>query len=232
MSDIVVCRLWVQVEPKQFYNPVLSLLAPDSSNPDSSNPDSSNPDSGRVRELGEDEELEEEEGEGGGGAMSGVSTGPLLMRTTAQVRRDGQIPLKTDRDSVYKPIVRKKREFRKLTVPAKLQSVLPFASKPKQQAQVNRGTYLQRRAVVLEPEEKGARAQLQMLAALRKDKMEKRHNANDVRVGKKRKAAEAITAKFADVHRDEKKAKYREEGKQKAHRASVAGRSVSKKSKK
>jgi len=67
MSDIVTCRLWVPVEPKQFYNPVLSLLTGDST-------------------ASHDEDDDDAEGKlqtaGGGGGGSA----PLLMRTTAELR--------------------------------------------------------------------------------------------------------------------------------------------------
>jgi ribosome biogenesis protein BMS1 len=42
-----------------------------------------------------------------------------------------QIPMSINKDSLYKPVERLPREFRKLQIPAKLQEQLPFASKPK-----------------------------------------------------------------------------------------------------
>jgi len=68
MSDVVTCRLWVPVEPKQFYNPVLSLLTSASSNGSSSG--------GGVSE------------EGGELSSDEVTNGsaPPLMRTTAELR--------------------------------------------------------------------------------------------------------------------------------------------------
>jgi len=64
MSDIVTCRLWVPVEPKQFYNPVLSLLTGDS-----------------TASHDEDDDAEGKLQTAGGGGSA-----PLLMRTTAELR--------------------------------------------------------------------------------------------------------------------------------------------------
>lgn len=86
-----------------------------------------------------------------------------LMRTTAQLRKDLKVPQVVAKDSVYKPIQRSQRVFAPLTVSAKLQAALPFASKPKQTAALNKQSYLQRRKVILEPEERKQRAVVQML---------------------------------------------------------------------
>ena len=215
MSDIVVCRMWVPVVPKEFYNPVLSLLAEYAQDKPTAEGKSN-----RVEEL-------DSADEGQGPKMLKAATGNTatvpkvpLMRTTAEIRRDAKIPLVVDKDSVYKPIVRQKREFKKLKVPAKLQEALPFASKPKQQVAKNREGYLAKRAVILEPEERKARAVVQMLSTVRKDKQEKRHVAGQERLSKKRKAKELEAGRFEEQHKEEKRAKYRDEGKKKAHRPS------------
>ncbi|KDO17987.1 hypothetical protein SPRG_16604, partial [Saprolegnia parasitica CBS 223.65] len=114
--------------------------------------------------------------------------------------------------------------FNPLRVPAKLQAQLPFASKPKLDKKKGKKTesYVTKRAVVLEPEERKKYALIQQVNTLRREK-------NAIRVAKqkerskenlKRKAREE--AKFADVHKAEKKAKYRAAGKEAAYRASKA----------
>jgi ribosome biogenesis protein BMS1 len=213
MSDIVICRMWVPVVPKEFYNPVLSLLAEYADT--------------RPTEGAKSDRVEELDGEDGQPKLlknvtGNTSTVPAvpLMRTTAEIRREQKVPLVVNKDSVYKPIVRQKREFRKLKVPAKLQEALPFATKPKQQDAKNRDGYLAKRAVVLEPDEKKARAVVQMLSTVRKSKVEKRHAAGQERSSKKRKAKEMEAGRFEEQHREEKRAKYRDEGKKKAHRPS------------
>ena len=81
MSDIVTCRLWVPVEPKQLYNPVLSLLA--------------NGDDTASHDGGGDDAIGGDNGGGDGGATGtgGGSSGsaPLLMRTTAELRYSSSV---------------------------------------------------------------------------------------------------------------------------------------------
>jgi ribosome biogenesis protein BMS1 len=48
---------------------------------------------------------------------------------------------------------------------------LPFASKPKVQKKKNRDSYVAKRAVVLEPEDRKKRATVQILETIRTDKV-------------------------------------------------------------
>ena len=143
-------------------------------------------------------------------------------RTVAQIRRDEKIAQEVNKDSVYRPIERKQRQFRKLNIPKKLQKDLPFASKPKQQQSINRRSYVERRQVVLEPEEKKARAAVSALQTIKKDKTLKRHEANTVRREKKQKEKDRETARFSDVHAEEKKRKYASAGKDEARKKAKA----------
>ena len=52
------------------------------------------------------------------------------------------------------PIERVQRKFNPLRVPKKLQKDLPFKSKPKDERKQTNKTYLQKRAVVMETDEK------------------------------------------------------------------------------
>jgi ribosome biogenesis protein BMS1 len=179
MSDIVICRLWVPVEIKKFYNPVLSLL------------------STTITIAGTED--------------ADPSAG-LLMRSTAQLRKDMQIPQVVNKDSVYKPIQRQEREFSKLKIPTKLQESLPFASKPKNLKAKNPKSYLARRAVILEPEERKERGMIQMLSTIKKDKDSKRKSANKQRSAEKQKVLAREKERFEEIHKDEKKRKYKELG--------------------
>ncbi len=175
MSDIVICRVWVNVEPKKFYNPILSMLS-------------------ETKEKNEDT----------------TSTAPSnLMRSTAQLRKDMQIAQVVKKDSVYKPIVRQQREFSKLHIPTKLQEALPFASKPKLAKAKNPESSLARRAVILEPEERGM---IQMLSTIKKDKEAKRKVANKLRFEQKQKQIAKEKEKFEEIHKEAKKRKYKEDG--------------------
>ncbi|KAM0793215.1 hypothetical protein ACM66B_000683 [Microbotryomycetes sp. NB124-2] len=96
------------------------------------------------------------------------------MRLTGQVRREQNLKTPGDINSLYKPIVRQTRRFNTLKVPKKLQAALPFASKPKMQAPQRNKTYMQQRAVVMEPDDKKALALLQQVQAISRDKEQKR----------------------------------------------------------
>ena len=96
------------------------------------------------------------------------------MRLTGQVRRDEGIKTPLNVNSTYKRIERAPRRFNPLIVPKKLQASLPYASKPKLMKPQQNQTYLQKRAVVMEPEEKKAVALLQQIRALRKDQVVRR----------------------------------------------------------
>jgi ribosome biogenesis protein BMS1 len=197
MSDLVVCRLWVPVELKDYYNPVHSLLAAFPA------PGSSSSSSSASAEQAAD---------------AGASSAMPLMRTTAAIRREEQVPQVVNGDSVYKPIVRVPRQFGKMRIPAKVQASLPFASKPKNQAQSNKQSYLSRRAVVLDPEEKKGRAAVQMLSSIRADKLDKRAASAAVRTSKKAKEKKQEAGRFEERNQEEKKRKYKEAGKEQASR--------------
>ncbi|XP_033880698.3 ribosome biogenesis protein BMS1 homolog [Acipenser ruthenus] len=86
------------------------------------------------------------------------------MRTVGQLKHDLGVKVKPNKDSLYKPVVRKKRHFNPLHIPKELQRALPFKNKPKnaeKKGKVPRD--LQRPAVIKEPHEKKIAA---LLAAL------------------------------------------------------------------
>ncbi|CAG8682073.1 16974_t:CDS:10, partial [Dentiscutata erythropus] len=76
------------------------------------------------------------------------------MRLTGEIRKDLDIKTPINPDSQYRKIERTSRRFNPLHISKSLQAGLPFASKPKLLKKQSRQTYIQRRAVVLEPQEK------------------------------------------------------------------------------
>lgn len=138
-------------------------------------------------------------------AADGEWTG---MRPISQIRKENLVPIEVKKDSLYKPIVRVQREFRKLQIPKKVQENLPFASKPKQMAPKNRDTYVSRRAVILDPEDRKKRAVVQMLSTIGADKSAKRSASQLVRTNKKLKEKAKIAESFEDVHKETRKRKF------------------------
>eukprot|EP01038_Epipyxis_sp_PR26KG_P004817 gene4817-6750_t len=201
MSDIVICRLWVPVELKNYYNPVLTLLA----NSIAKNNDISNDSNNNDGEDNNGDKLR-------------------LMRTTAELRKDLKIPQIVNKDSVYKPIERVERVFKSLKIPTKLQAALPFASKPKQMTAKNPESYLTKRAIILEPEERKSRGAISMLGAIAKQKKEKRLQSQTIRLQKRNEEKQRETERFESFHKEEKKRKYRDEGKDRTFKAAKKNR--------
>lgn len=129
------------------------------------------------------------------------------MRLTGQIRRDGGLQTPLNPNSKYRKIERSARRFNPLFVPKKLQAALPYASKPKQMSSQRKQTYLQKRAVVMEPEERKAVALLQQMRALRKDQVSRR----------KDKKAEKKAAHQKKVEKEEARKNEKEKEKRKDH---------------
>eukprot|EP00898_Chlorokybus_atmophyticus_P007768 jgi/Chlat1/7993/Chrsp7S07775 len=134
------------------------------------------------------------------------------MRTVGQLRRENNIPIPVQRDSLYKPIERHTRKFNPLKVPKTLQAALPFKSKPKDATARKKKSYEARRAVILEPHEKRAYTLLQQLNTLRNYKAEKRKEQQARRRGeyeKKKAKEDAVRNEHSKAIR---KKRYRMEG--------------------
>lgn len=127
------------------------------------------------------------------------------MRLTGQVRREEGLKTPTNVNSTYRRVERPSRRFNPLKVPKKLQAALPYASKPKLMKAQHRATYMQKRAVVMEPEEKKAMALLQQVRALRKDQVARRREKQEQRRAVHRKKVEKEEAKKGDKDKEKRK---------------------------
>eukprot|EP00775_Hariotina_reticulata_P007582 gene7582-7787_t len=124
-------------------------------------------------------------------------------------------------DSLYRPIERGPRVFNPLKVPTKLQAALPFKSKPKLEMPRKRKTLEQKRAVVLEKDEKKAVSLLQQLNAIRNAKADKRRQQATRRReqhSKKQKQEQDWRDKY---NKEQRKTRYVQQG-QAAKRAAAA----------
>ncbi|MQL73194.1 hypothetical protein Taro_005538 [Colocasia esculenta] len=140
------------------------------------------------------------------------------MRTAAELRRENNLSIPFNKDSVYKPIERKLRKFNPLVIPKKLQEALPFASKPKDKPKRKRLTLENRRAVVMEPHERKVHALVQHLQLIKNQKLKKQKLKDQ----EKKKAYEAAKAKDEQLakkrQREERRGRYRDEAKHKRTR--------------
>ncbi|KAJ7134516.1 hypothetical protein C8R44DRAFT_870144 [Mycena epipterygia] len=128
------------------------------------------------------------------------------MRLTGQVRREEGIKTPLNVNSTYKRIERPERRFNPLIIPKKLQAALPYASKPRVMKPQRQQTYMQKRAVVMEPEERKAVALLQQIRALRKDQV--------VRRKEKKNEKKAVHQKKVEKEEERKNEKVKERKKE------------------
>lgn len=136
------------------------------------------------------------------------------MRLTGEVRMEQQVKTPKNVNSLYRPIERQERKFNTLKVPRKLQAALPYASKPKLQKPQKEQTYMQKRAVVLDPEEKRAIGLLQQVQAIQKAKIAKRQEKkNENRAARAKKLAKSEERR-SEKTREDKKEQYRQMGKE------------------
>lgn len=136
------------------------------------------------------------------------------MRLTGQVRHAQSIQTPQEHDSVYRPVERMTRRFNTLRVPKAIRSSLPFASKPKLLPTQRKPGLLQRRAVMLDPEQKQVYSLMQQIQTLKHDKDRKRDEKAKERkvVYDKKKAKE--TANYDNRVKRERKEQYRTQGKE------------------
>lgn len=83
----------------------------------------------------------------------------------------------------------------------------------------NRESYLSRRAVVVDPEDRDRRAAVQIISTIKSSKLEKRRASDRNRSERNAIEKEREAAKFQSVHKEERKRRYVTEGKTDAKRA-------------
>ena len=141
------------------------------------------------------------------------------MKSKAQLQIETSTPIEVNPDSIYRPIERTDRKFKKLFVPKRLEAALPYSNKPKNEATKRKTkSYVTKRAVVMEKDEKKKLTFMQALNTIRNEKVairkEKKVQKNIENAKRKSKTEEA-----KDVARKTiKKRQYRAEGKRDAYR--------------
>ncbi|EGG03464.1 uncharacterized protein MELLADRAFT_75321 [Melampsora larici-populina 98AG31] len=146
------------------------------------------------------------------------------MRLTGEVRRDQNIATPVDANSHYRPIIRETRRFNTLKIPKKLSASLPFATKPKSQKPQKKPTYLQERAVVLQPEEKKALNILQQAQAVSKVRALKRKETKAAKNAHKKKLAGSNDTGRSEREKETRKEFFKQESKRKAAEDSGGGK--------
>lgn len=96
------------------------------------------------------------------------------MRLTGKIRADMNLETPMNADSAYSKIERAKVKFNPLYVPKLVQSELPFKSQIAQMKPQKKKTYMQKRAVIMNGEEKKTRTLVQQIHTLKNDKNAKK----------------------------------------------------------
>jgi ribosome biogenesis protein BMS1 len=109
------------------------------------------------------------------------------MKTVGELRKEKNLKPPQNPDSLYKPVERTVRKFKALQVPKKLQKELPFKTKPKLDPKQKRKTYEQKRAVVMEPDEKKAVRLMHEIFTANRAKQEKERAKRDAQQKKRKK---------------------------------------------
>lgn len=141
------------------------------------------------------------------------------MKNRAQLQLETGTPIEVNPDSIYMPIERPERRFKKLRVPRKLEEALPYATKPKDDKKKNKKGYLaNRKAVVLDADERKKVTFLQALNTIRREKAGIRSTKKEEKRNEKAKKEAKATAAKLEAHKINLKRKYREQGKREQQR--------------
>ena len=152
--------------------------------------------------------------------------GWLGMKSKAQLQIETGTPIEVNADSIYKPVVRPEKKFSKLHIPKRLEEALPFANKPKNQGnKKKKKSYISKRAVVMEKDERKKKAFIQALNSIRKEKVsirkQKKQEKTTAKVAKDKKKDAAMDG----VRKANMKRQYRAAGKTEKFRDNKRARS-------
>ncbi|VEU23073.1 DEKNAAC104187 [Brettanomyces naardenensis] len=134
------------------------------------------------------------------------------MRLVGQIRADNGISTPMQNDSAYHKIERQERRFNPLRVPRSIKENLPFKSQIHEMKKQKKKTYLQKRAVVLNGEEKKARALIQTIQTIKRDKDTKKRVKKMEKNQERRKRLEKKSMEEMDKQKERKKEFFRANG--------------------
>jgi ribosome biogenesis protein BMS1 len=135
------------------------------------------------------------------------------MKTKAQLQLETQTPIEVNPDSIYVPIERPERRFKKLKVPKRLEEALPYATKPKDEKKRRKNGYLsKRKVVVLDPEERKKLTFLQALNTIRREKASLRKTRKGEKRQEKEKKESKVNEAKMEAHKLNLKRKHRTQG--------------------
>ncbi|KAG9300622.1 hypothetical protein G9A89_005222 [Geosiphon pyriformis] len=153
------------------------------------------------------------------------------MRLIGQIRKEMAISTPYNPNSTYRNIDRPIRRFNPLRIPKTLQAALPFASKLKDLKKRSKSSYLQKRAVVLEPGEKKIYTLIQQIQTLKKEKERKRKEKQTLRRLEHAKKVAQQESVSTEKEREGRKRFFKIKGLSEKRAGSFSGRTSTKKMK-
>ena len=136
------------------------------------------------------------------------------MKTVAEIRREKNLSIPYNKDSIYKKVERITPKFPPLKIPRKLEKDLPFKSKPKYSIRSKGLMNTKAKAVILEPSEQKVFKMFQQLRAGHNEHLRKRKVESKQRRDGAMKAQKKVQLKRLQNTKQRKKAFYRKVGKQ------------------
>ncbi|OWB64795.1 hypothetical protein B5S33_g5146 [[Candida] boidinii] len=135
------------------------------------------------------------------------------MRLTGQIRADNGMGAPMNADSAYNKVERKERKFNALKIPKSIQSNLPFKSQISTMKKQKKQTYMSKRAVVLNGDEKKARSLIQTISTIKKDKDEKKKSKKQEKNRERLKKLAKKEESKKEKDKERKREYFRTEGK-------------------
>lgn len=138
------------------------------------------------------------------------------MRLTGQVRAAQNISTPVNQDSAYKKIEREERKFNPLRVPKSIKKDLPFKSQLSEMRPQKKQTYMAKRAVVVDGDEKKMRDLMNKINTLKREKDTKRKEKKQEKFQDRLKAVAKKDEIRKEKEKERKKAHFVKEGKKRS----------------
>ncbi|GEQ68954.1 hypothetical protein JCM33374_g2624 [Metschnikowia sp. JCM 33374] len=135
------------------------------------------------------------------------------MRLTGQVRASNNIETPLLKDSAYKKIEREERRFNPLKVPKSIQKELPFKSQVSSMKPQKKQSYMAKRAVLVDGDEKKMRDLVSKVNTLKKSKDKKRKDKKQEKFQDRLKAIAKKEEAKKEKDKERKKEYFAKEGK-------------------
>ena len=148
------------------------------------------------------------------------------MRLTGEVRAVNGVATPSEKDSNYKKIERQERKFHDLKVPTSIKKNLPFKSQIQELKKQKKKTYVQKRAVVMDSEEKKARKLIQTIQTIKNDKESMRRAKKTSKMEEKIKAREKVEQFKLERTKEKKKEYFETHGKKRKLQSSEGSSSA------